>query len=95
MSIGQLKRGGLSFFVFLLVAASAAQEAEPVTVEQLRAAMKQGQYAAAEQQARDLLQHIEADLGADSIEAATVLDALVEACWRGGKARDPETSALA
>jgi CHAT domain-containing protein/Tfp pilus assembly protein PilF len=72
-----------------------ADDAGPSPLDDLEALIKQGRYADAEQGARDLLAQVESELGADSIEAARVLDLLVEASWRGGKSRKPETLDLA
>ncbi len=54
-----------------------------------------GRHAEAEARARQLLDEVEAASGADSIETARAIDLLVEALWRGGKARTPETRELA
>ena len=57
--------------------------------------LREARYADAERSARNLLTETEANVGADSLEAARVLDVLVEALWRGAKFRAPETKSLA
>jgi CHAT domain-containing protein/Tfp pilus assembly protein PilF len=64
-------------------------------LEDVRALLKSGRYAEAEEAVRPLLAQAEAGLGADSIAAADPLDLLVEALWRGGRATDPRTRPLA
>jgi len=54
-----------------------------------------GRYAEAEALARDRLAEVEAGDGARSLEAAKVLDLLVQSLWRQGKFHDPETLELA
>jgi len=54
-----------------------------------------GRYAAAEQQARLLLESVEGASPLSSLETARVLDLLVEALWRDGRGRLPESRALA
>jgi CHAT domain-containing protein len=53
------------------------------------------EFTAAEQQARELLGREKAEHGADSLEAAQVMELLAEAMREGGKANDPETRRLA
>ncbi len=69
--------------------------ADSTALEQIKALLKDGQYAEAEAQARELLANVEAEHGAKSLEAATVLDQLVESLRRGGKAAEPEIKELA
>ncbi len=69
----------------------AADASEPDPLDGLRALIKQGKPAEAETGAGDLLATVESEHGADSAEAAAVLDVWVEARWRGGKAQEPET----
>jgi CHAT domain-containing protein/tetratricopeptide (TPR) repeat protein len=64
-------------------------------LEELKALVNAGKYAEAEGGARVLLARVEVESGTDSVEAAGVRDVLVEALWRGGKAREPETRELA
>jgi CHAT domain-containing protein/tetratricopeptide (TPR) repeat protein len=54
-----------------------------------------GEYGQAEAEARLLLAEAEASGGSDALEAAIAIDRLVEALWRGGKAGEQETEALA
>jgi CHAT domain-containing protein/tetratricopeptide (TPR) repeat protein len=60
-----------------------------------RQLIKAGQYAEAEPAARSQLEAAEMQNGPDSVEAACALDAIVEARWRGGKAREEGTVELA
>jgi len=64
-------------------------------LENVKSLIKAGKYAEAELQARELLAQTQAKHGSDAIETAEVLDALVEALWRGGKAKQPESRELA
>ncbi len=83
-------------------AGSAAAAGKPIagpvagdTLESLRRLVKQGRYAEAETAARALLAAVEETSGRESLEAADVLDILVEALWRGGKAREAQSRELA
>jgi tetratricopeptide (TPR) repeat protein len=74
----------------------AAQEAQaPQTIDQARGLIKEGKYAQAEALARRLLAEAEVTFGADSLKTAEVLDVLVEALFRGGKAKQPESREFA
>ncbi len=53
--------------------------------------IKKGRYADAEALARPLLAEAETAADGDSLRFADVLDVLVEALWRGGKAKDPSS----
>jgi len=64
-------------------------------LDELKALLKEARYAEAEAGGRALLAEVEAKQGAESIETAEVLDVLVDALWRGGKTRDPETRRFA
>jgi len=64
-------------------------------LDRVQELIEDGRYAEAEAQARPLLAASEFAHGADSLQAAEVLELLVEALWRGGKAEDPESRALA
>jgi tetratricopeptide (TPR) repeat protein len=75
----------------LLVAAGADYQG----IEGPRLLLNQGLYKQAEAEARELLTGARTTHGEDSVEAARVIDCLVEALWRGGKGKDPETEALA
>lgn len=55
----------------------------------------EGYYGKAEARAVTLLEKVEDASGSDSLEAARVIDLLVEALWRGGKAHDPRAMELA
>jgi len=82
--------------VCLILAGSVSGAAPtPDPLEDVRGLIKQGKYADAENEARKLLELAEAEHGESSPEAAAVIDVLVEARWRGGKAREPETRAMA
>ena len=65
------------------------------TLDHARELIEKGSYAEAEDLARELLAEIEAAHGEDSVQAADVLDVVVEALWRGGKGEKPATRALA
>lgn len=64
-------------------------------LDEVQGLLTDGRFTDAEVAARDLLARVEGARGADSIEAAGVLDVLVEALWRGGKTEDPESQRLA
>lgn len=68
--------------------------ADSTALEEIKALTENGQYAEAESQAWELLAKVEAQHGIESLEAAEVLDQLVESLWRGGKAGEPETQQL-
>ncbi len=68
---------------------------DSTALEEIKALIKDGQYAEAESQARELLAKVEAEHGVESLEAAKVLDQLVESLWRGGKAADEESEDFA
>ena len=61
----------------------------------IRGLIKDGKYRDAEEAARKLLQQVEAAALQDSTALSQSLDLLVEALWRGGKFRAPETRELA
>ncbi len=73
------------------------QAADPGSdqLAQVRGLLKEARYADAEVRARMLLAQAEARRESSSVEAAQVLDALVEALWRGGKSSAAETRDLA
>jgi CHAT domain-containing protein/tetratricopeptide (TPR) repeat protein len=66
----------------------------PHTLDHTRALIRDGNYAAAEREARALLREAERTSGPDSLAVADVLDVLGEAMRRGTKAGDPETRAI-
>ncbi len=66
-----------------------------VSREEIRALLSDARYQEAEEAALSLLKNVEAESGLRSLRAAEVLDILVEARWRGGKAGEPETLNLA
>ena len=80
---------------FVAVTASAARAQPPDPVEPLRRLIREARFPEAEDGARRLLTETEAASGPDSLQTAQVLDALVEALWRGGRVRAPETKTLA
>jgi len=65
------------------------------TQDEIRELNKTGSYAAAEAAARELLAEAETRDGSESFQAAEVLDLLVEALYRAGKAAESESRALA
>jgi CHAT domain-containing protein/tetratricopeptide (TPR) repeat protein len=67
----------------------------PDGLDTLRKLIVDGRYVEAEAAARDLLAAEEPADRSDSLRTARILDAFVEALWRGGKVRAPETKALA
>ncbi len=72
---------------FCLVSAVGAAPPEP-SMESLDALMAEGKYAEAEAAAQELVTAVETERGVDSPQVAEVLDVLLEARWRGGKADD-------
>jgi CHAT domain-containing protein/tetratricopeptide (TPR) repeat protein len=70
-----------------------AQPIEPV--DALRQLIREARFPEAEAGARRLLAETEATTGRESAETAQVLELLVEALRRGGRARSPEAKALA
>lgn len=79
------------------VGAEAAQENQDraASIEEIQGLTAQGEYARAEEKARALLLDTERTLGPESLEAAEVLDLLVEALYRGGKAATSDARELA
>jgi CHAT domain-containing protein/tetratricopeptide (TPR) repeat protein len=67
----------------------------PDGLDTIRKFIVDGRYVQAEAAARDQLAATEGAARPDSLQTARILDALVEALWRGGKVRAPETKALA
>ena len=90
-------RDGLTLFCLALLCLAALAAAAPSAVapDSVRSLIRGGQHASAEVEARRLLAETEAAHGRDSIEAARVLDLLVEALRRGGKAGTPGSEARA
>ena len=78
-----------------LVGSSRALPQAPDATEAIGRLLREARYAEAERDARALLGQVEAGGAADSLQTARVIDALVEALWRGGKVRAPETRTLA
>ena len=83
--------------VILLIALATgpmrAQASDPLL--SVRLALLEARYADAEAAARTMLADAERSPGPESLQAAAVIDALVEALWRGGKVRASETRTLA
>lgn len=65
------------------------------SAEHVRQLLHDGAWSDAESEARRLLAEVESASGGDSPETARALDLVVEALWRGKKARNPEARALA
>jgi len=84
-------------FVALAIGVSFASDAPgPIGLEELRQRLEETEdYAAVEKQARELLAETQRVHGEESLEAARVLDLLVESLWRGEKAKAPEARQLA
>ncbi len=66
----------------------------PETLDEVRSLIRSGRYAEAEEHARKLLEGFEVEYGTDSLQVAQALDVIVEARFRGGKAREPESREL-
>jgi len=64
-------------------------------VAEVRQLNQRGRFADGERRARELLVDAEGRFGLESLEAASVLDALVESLQQGGKSKDPDTRASA
>ncbi len=64
-------------------------------LDSVRLLLEKGRYVEAEAAARSLLVKVEGASGRDSLEAAGVLDLVVEAALSIGKSEDPETRVLA
>jgi tetratricopeptide (TPR) repeat protein/CHAT domain-containing protein len=89
--------GWVSFAVFAEPEESSAGQwcSAEETLEALRCLIEEGSYGEAEARGRELLERVEAESGKSSLEAARLLDLLVQARWRGGEAGSPETLRLA
>jgi len=74
---------------------SSLTPAERDTLLNLRALIRLTRYGAAEARARDMLAATEKSHGEESLQAALMLDVLVESLWRGGKSRAPGSRGLA
>ncbi|HXS81021.1 MAG TPA: CHAT domain-containing tetratricopeptide repeat protein [Gammaproteobacteria bacterium] len=90
-----LRVGVLVAGLALAAAVGAQQAAATGTVDELRRLLDGGRYADAERDARAALAALEQAGSAASLNAADVLDVLVAALWRGGKASDPDAAAFA
>ena len=78
------------------VALASPAHAQPLeSIDALRRLIREARFPEAEAGARRLLAETEAATGPESVETAEVLEALVEALWRGGRVRAPETKTLA
>src|SRR5262245_28585781 len=85
-------------FATLFVAALSAEPAHPQrpdSLDAIRRLLIDARFPEAETSGRALLAETEATSGRDSVQAARVIDVLVEALWRGGKFRVSETRTLA
>jgi tetratricopeptide (TPR) repeat protein len=65
------------------------------SIENLKTLIDSGNYAEAETQARALLSEVEAEYGAESLEAVKVLDKLIGVLLNSGKSKSEETKTLA
>ncbi|MBI4242265.1 MAG: CHAT domain-containing protein [Candidatus Rokubacteria bacterium] len=79
----------------LLVPAMLTSAGSQDDLAEVRRLLDDARFREAESSARDLLERAQGRHGTNSLEAARVLDLLVEALWRGGKASDPESRRLA
>lgn len=94
----------LSLFLAIGVFSLGAQEKpEPASVkkdlelqelDKVKALLKEGNFADAESLAREILIEVEAKHGADSLQAAQVLDVLVESIFGKTKKVDDESRVL-
>jgi len=71
------------------------EDPAPEGLARAKTLIEEGKYAEAESLARSLLKDAETRHGAESAEAAGVLDELVDSLLKGGKAREEETLRLA
>ncbi|MGH9869736.1 MAG: CHAT domain-containing tetratricopeptide repeat protein [Candidatus Polarisedimenticolia bacterium] len=85
-------RGAIRAGVLLIAGLAAAGQAD---VDGIRQKIEDGRYAEAAADARKLLDEVTLERGAESLEAAEVMDALVNALQRAGRNAEPETVALA
>jgi CHAT domain-containing protein/tetratricopeptide (TPR) repeat protein len=85
----------VAFVILAMVAGSSPAPQNPDSLDTVRRLLRDARYGEAETGARTLLAQTEAAGGGDSLEAARVIDLLVEALWRGGRVRAPETRTLA
>jgi tetratricopeptide (TPR) repeat protein len=92
----RIVRASLLAAGLLLAWSSSGQEAPGAdTTAELRRLLEGGRYADAERDARASLAALEVDGRGESAAAAEVLDVLVAALWRGGKASDEEAVTFA
>ena len=77
--------------LFVVSASAAVRPQDPDSLDAIRRLLRDARYVEAESGAGTLLAQIEAAGGGDSVQAARIIDTLVEALWRGGKVRAPET----
>ena len=85
----------LGLVALLALSVSAQLPVSDRTVDDLRRLLDAGRYADAERDARAALAAMEQAGTATSARAADVLDLLVAALWRGGKAQDPQAVGFA
>lgn len=69
---------------------AAGPDVAPSPVEEIKQMISDGEFAPAEEAARELVRNLEETPGIDPVDLATALDLLAESLWRGGKSRDPE-----
>jgi len=81
--------------VFVAASASPARLQQADALDPARTLLFEARFSGAEKLARARLADTEAASGRDALAVARVLDVLVEALWRGGKIRTPETLAFA
>lgn len=79
----------------LFVCEAAAQAGATPAPDEVRQLIKAGRYADAEAAARRHLAATEAATGCESLETAQAMDLLVDALWRGGKAKSGRAAELA
>ncbi len=62
----------------------------PTGLSEVSDLLRDGEWTDAVTRGRELLSEVESEYGPESLETALVLDRLVEALWRAGKAADPD-----
>ncbi|HEX7236976.1 MAG TPA: hypothetical protein VF405_08455, partial [Gammaproteobacteria bacterium] len=94
---GRFRALWIGFVAGVALAAGALAQPAPApgSIEDVRRLLDGGKYADAEREARAALGAMDAAGTGAAAPAADMLDALVAALWRGGKAADPAAPALA
>ncbi len=85
--------GGFTSASFPSQSSDAAKEPQALNV--VRELLREGDFEEAEKRARDLLKETETVTGPDSLEAALIMDLVVEALWKSGRVRESGARELA